>query len=238
VIASPASRPPLRRLFGTVTAVRADLLPPELQARVPSGATVPRYELRDRIVKGTGLDFDKVWTTAVARGRAIEWETINRTTETLADAVITNGGEMVRDVRESAEAIVDDIASRLPGGTNPSIQQQGKAAIGAALTTPLTKAGIASDVVFSAATGVAEAALRGVKADDAEGHVDTATAITYEAASGIAAGAVGTLVGTVATPVGGIAAAIATKLGIDAIRDPIVWKCTELVAGVRAAFSR
>lgn len=228
---------PLRRWFGTVTAVRSDLLSDAARAKLTTDGFIARHDLRDRFDRRP--EWKAEWENAVARGKALEAELVLNRTAGIAEDILPNvGGDLVRKVRDSADGVVSSVSATLGLEANGKAVETGKAAIGAGLTTPLTKAGVLSDVAFSAVTNVGEALLRGGQAQSAEDHVDTATAIAYDVTSAATAGVIGTAVGVVATPPVGIATAIATKLGIDAVRDPIVWGVAELLAGARAALSR
>ncbi len=229
VVEAPQS--PLRRWFGTPTAVHVSLLSPETQAKLGAVDYIERHALRDLLV---GSGWRAEWDTAVSRGRELEAVVIGRRATALAEGVAPNvGGKLVRQAIDATTQASDAISKRL--GLDKSASEVGKAAVGAGLTTPLTKTGVLGDVVFSTASNVAETLLRSGKLEAREQQVDTGTAIAYDVATGTAAGVVGTLAAVVATPVVGVAVAVATKLGMDAARDPVVWRAAELVAGVRAA---
>lgn len=227
---------PLRRWFGTITAVRYDLLSDAARAKVAKQPFVPRYTLADELEPGA---WKQEWEGAVARGKAIEDVIIARRTEELAEGLLPkHGGQLVRDLREGASNLAAGVSATIGIDAKGKVAETGKAAIGAGLSTPLTKVGVLSDVGFSAATNVGEAFLRRGEKQSTNDHIDTATTVAYDVASSTAAGVVGTVIGVAATPPVGIAAAVATKIGIDAVRDPIIWRVDALVAGVRATFSR
>ena len=225
------SQSPIRRWFGTPTAVHVTLLSDEARAKLGTESYVARHELKDRLA---GSDWRAEWEGAVARGKEREAIVMGQRATQLAEGVAPAvGGRLVRQAIEAGSRVTATITRRL--GMDQSASDMGKAAVGATLSTPLTKTGVAGDVVFSTATNVAETLLRSGRLHETQEQVDTGTAIAYDVATGTAAGVVGTLVGAAATPPVGLAAAVATKLGIDAVRDPVVWKTAELVAGARAA---
>lgn len=195
-----------------------------------------RYTLEDKLEPAS---WKQEWEGAVARGKAIEDVVVAQRTEALAEGALPNvGGKLVRDIREGANNLAADVSAKIGIDAKGKVARTGKAAIGAGLSTPLTKVGVLSDVGFSAATNVGEAFLRRGEHQTADDHIDTATSVAYDVASATAAGVLGTVIGAVATPPVGIAAAVATKIGIDAVRDPIVWRVDSLISGVRATFSR